>query len=301
MIRAIFSLLLATSLFAVEAPKAAERVTIQVGTLQRSYLIHIPVRRQTSRPVPLVLAFHGYTDNAEFHEQQTHFNRVADKYNFIVVYGEGIEGSWLVPGFALQKRPSAVPEEDVAYVKAIIDRLVSEKRVDPTAIYSTGYSNGGFFSIYLAQALNDRIAAIAPVSGGLFQTFKGNYQLARPIPVLLIHGTEDKLVPYAGRPGDLLPAEECAYFLARTNGAASEPTRTALPDKDPDDGTTSTRIEYAGKAPVQLIRIEGGGHEWPLFLPHPQDREWLGHMSRDYDASELIWHFFSRFRVAPAK
>jgi hypothetical protein len=52
-------------------------------------------------------------------------------------------------------------------------------------------------------------------------------------------------------------------------------------------------------APVQLIRIEGGGHEWPNFLPHPEDREWLGHMSRDYDASERIWQFFARFRRAP--
>jgi len=276
---------------------SAERITIQVGAIQRTYLIHVPAGREAGKPGPLVLAFHGYTDDAEFHEQQTHFNRVADQYGFTVVYGEGIDKAWHLPGFKVKPGQTPVtPEDDVAYVRAIIDRLVADKVADPAAVYSTGYSNGGYFSLYLAQVLNDRIAAIAPVSGGISYRLRDDYVLPRPVPVLMIQGTEDKLVPYAGRPGDLMPAEECAAFLAGKNGAAAEATRTGIPDADSADGTTSVLIEYAGPAPVQLIRIEGGGHEWPNFLPHPQDREWLGHMSRDFDASELIWKFFARFR-----
>jgi polyhydroxybutyrate depolymerase len=288
------ALMLAGSLL-LPGQEKAERKTIPVGDLQRTYLIHTPAGWKAGPPGPLVLAFHGYTDDAAFHEQQTHFNRVSDQYNFTVVYGEGIEGAWHLPGFKSKDRKPIKPEEDVAYVKAIIDRLVADKVADPSAVYSTGYSNGGYFSLYLALVLNDRLAAIAPVSGGITFLVKDVYKLPRPIPVLMIHGTEDKLVPYAGRPQDLMPAEECAAFLARINGAAAQTTRTALPDVDPNDGTTSTLIEYAGPVPVQLIRIEGGGHEWPNFLPHPQDREWLGHMSRDFDASELIWKFFARF------
>ncbi|MHB8055300.1 MAG: CE1 family esterase [Candidatus Aminicenantales bacterium] len=292
---AFLAMMLACSLVLPGQEKAA-RKTIRVGAIQRTYLIHTPARREAGKPGPLVLAFHGYTDNAEFHEQQTHFNRVADRYGFTVVYGEGTDGAWHLPGFKAKPGQTPItPEEDVAYVRAIIDLLLAEKVADPAAIYSTGYSNGGYFSLYLASVLNDRIAAIAPVSGGISYYLKGDYKLPRPVPVLMIHGTEDKLVPYAGRPNDLMPAEECAAFLARINGAAAQATRTALPDVDPNDGTTSTLIEYAGPVPVQLIRIEGGGHEWPNFLPHPQDREWLGHMSRDFDASELIWKFFARF------
>jgi polyhydroxybutyrate depolymerase len=257
-------MMLACSLL-LPGQEKAERKTIQVGDTQRTYLIHTPAGLEAGKPGPLVLAFHGYTDDAAFHEQQTHFNRVADKYNFTVVYGEGIDKAWHLPGFRSKDRKPVKPEEDVAYVKAVIDRLVADK-----------------------------------VSGGITYGLKNDYKLPRPVPVLMIHGTKDELVPFAGRPNDLMPAEECAAFLAKLNGAAAEPTRTALPDVDPNDGTTSTLIEYAGPVPVQLIRIENGGHEWPNFLPHPQDREWLGHMSRDFDASELIWQFFSRFRCPVA-
>lgn len=278
----------------------AERRAIQVGALERTYLIHTPAGREAGKPGPLVMAFHGYTDDAEFHEQQTHFNRVADKYGFTVVYGEGVEKAWHLPGFRGKDRKQITPQEDVAYVTAIIDRLVADKVADPAAVYSTGYSNGAYFSLYLASVLNDRIAAIAPVSGGITYALKADYTLARPVPVLLIHGTKDELVPYAGRPNDLMPAEECAVFLAGINGASAEAFRAVLPDVAPDDGTISTLFVYAGPAPVELIRIEDGGHEWPNFLPHPQDREWLGHFSRDFDASETIWLFFSRYRLPAA-
>jgi polyhydroxybutyrate depolymerase len=293
-------MLLSGALF-LPGQEKAERKTIQVGARERTYLIHIPAGREAGKPGPLVLAFHGYTDNAEFHEQQTHFNRVADKYGFTVVYGEGIDGAWHLPGFRPKNNQQAVTaDDDVAYVAAIIDRLVADKAADPAAIYSTGYSNGGYFSLYLAQVLNDRIAAIAPVSGGISYGLKNVYKLPRPVPALLIHGTKDELVPYAGRPNDLMPAEECAAFLAGINGAAAEAFQAVLPDVDPNDGTFSTLFVYAGPAPVVLIRIEDGGHEWPNFLPHPQDREWLGHCSRDFDASETIWLFFSRFHCPDA-
>jgi len=297
---AFLVLMLAAALLP-SAQEKAERVAIRVGGLQRTYLIHTPAGREAGKPGPLVLSFHGYTDSAEFSEQQTHFNRVADKYGFTVVYGEGIDGAWHLPGFRTKPGQTPVtPEEDVAYVTAIIDRLVADKVVDPAAVYSTGYSNGGYFSLYLANILNDRIAAIAPVSGGISYYHKHGYKLPRPVPVLLIHGTKDELVPYAGRPNDLMPAEECAAFLAGINGAATEAFQAVLPDVDPNDGTVSTLISYAGPAPVHLIRIEDGGHEWPNFLPHPQDREWLGHFSRDFDASETIWLFFSRYRLPAA-
>lgn len=295
-----FLVLMLAGALLLPAQEKAERVAIQVGKFQRTYLIHTPAGWEAGKPGPLVMAFHGYTDNAEFHEMQTHFNRVADKYGFTVVYGEGIDGAWHLPGAKFEGKTPVTADDDVAYVKAVIDRLVADKTADPAAVYSTGYSNGGFFSFYLAQVLNDRIAAIAPVSGGISYNHKNGYKLPRPVPALLIHGTKDELVLYTGRPNDLMPAEECAAFMAGVNGASAEAFQAVLPDVDPNDGTVSTLIAYAGPAPVYLIRIEDGGHEWPNFLPHPQDREWLGHFSRDFDASETIWLFFSRYRLPAA-
>ncbi len=75
-----------------------------------------------------------------------------------------------------------------------------------------------------------------------------------------------------------------------------------LPDVDPDDGTRISKTTYRGcerQTEVTQYTIFGGGHTWPtrqrkkgllrklLFDPL------VGRQSRDIDACELIWDFFS--------
>jgi poly(3-hydroxybutyrate) depolymerase len=46
--------------------------------------------------------------------------------------------------------------------------------------------------------------------------------------------------------------------------------------------------------PAAAIRIEGGGHQIPRFLPSfgPTMEAVLGPRNRDVDAAEAIWSFF---------
>ena len=59
-------------------------------------------------------------------------------------------------------------------------------------VYATGFSNGAFFSQLLACAMSDRIAAVAPVSGGPLRV---DCTPARPVPILIQHGSEDDSIP----------------------------------------------------------------------------------------------------------
>ncbi|HEY0300392.1 MAG TPA: hypothetical protein VGC36_03625, partial [Rhizomicrobium sp.] len=59
-------------------------------------------------------------------------------------------------------------------------------------IYSTGFSNGAFFSQVLACAMAERIAAVAPVSGGALAF---ECTPSRPVPILIQHGSRDDLIP----------------------------------------------------------------------------------------------------------
>ena len=52
-----------------------------------------------------------------------------------------------------------------------------------------------------------------------------------------------------------------------------------------------------GGAEVQLYRIEGGGHSWPMGRQYLPER-FIGRVSQDLDASGVILDFFAgRLRI----
>ena len=166
-------------------------------------------------------------------------------------------------------------------------------------------SNGGFMCYRLARDLPDLIAAIAPVSALLSPNLVDGFSPSAPMPVLIIQGTADPLVPYNGGPvapnffnprGTVMSAPDTASFFAKLDGCSPSGTVESLPDTAPSDGANAKRITYAGGrqgAEVELITIEGGGHTWPggpQYLPV----RLIGPVCRDFDASEVIWQFFAR-------
>jgi len=275
------------------------RCTLEVGSRERSYLIHVPPKYDPKQPTPVVLAFHGAMTNAPIMALSSGLSDKADEAGFIVVYPNGTgKGNlllvWNSGGF---HGPNAerLPD-DVAFVKAILDDLAKRINVDPNRVYATGISNGGMMCYRLAAELSQRIAAIAPVSGTLSVE---KCRPRRPIPVMHFHGTEDKLVPFAG------PDERTARFLsfksveetiriwARIDGCPRKPKTIELPDKVDDGTTVRQEINGPGKdgAEVVLFVISGGGHTWPgRQWPVP----WLGKTTRDISANDLMWEFFQK-------
>ena len=86
-------------------------------------------------------------------------------------------------------------------------------------------------------------------------------------------------------------------WWAKHNGCAAQPKVEKLPDRA-DDGTTVERKTFAaGKAgaPVVFYEIHGGGHTWPGGSLQPEAL--LGKTSRDINASEIIWEFFSKYTL----
>jgi len=79
-----------------------------------------------------------------------------------------------------------------------LDAIARAHTVDPRRIYATGISNGAVFSHYLAAHLSPRIAAIAPVVGGIADPPDAWLKLEQPVSVLMLQGTTDRLVPYQG-------------------------------------------------------------------------------------------------------
>ena len=265
---------------------SARRTMVFAGE-PRSYRLYAP-RARLAKPA-ILLVLHGLKGSAAEIEARTRysFDRLADRDGFIVVYPDAIDRQWRSghPG-------EAVTSDDVGFLSSLIDSLARVYDVDPKRVYVTGFSNGASMAYRLACERPDRIAAIAPVSGGLAEGLMPACAARshRPIPLLAIHGTADPVVPFDS--GEL--EGNLAYWVRR-NGCATSPTVSLPPDTDPNDGTR-TRVErYAhcqGGGDVVLYAIEGGGHRWPggdePFFVRPH-----GRTSRDFDGGTVIWDFLN--------
>ena len=281
------------------APSTPAR-TIWVGGLQRSYLLYVPGSVPRGRSAGLVVVLHGGGGNGRQIERHTGFSALADRRGFIAVYPDAVDRNWndgrAAPAIAAQQQNV----DDVGFLSALITGLTREFAVDPRRVYVTGASNGAFMSQRLAAELSDRIAAIAPVIGGMAPQVRDGFAPTVPVSVLLINGTDDSLVPYHGGAvartrGETISVAEIVRLWATHNRCPEGPETVLLADAGPHDGTRVHRTTYArcaNRTAVTLYTIEGGGHTWPgavQYLP----RAVIGRTSRDIEATPLIWQFFA--------
>ena len=268
--------------------------TLKSGGDLRNYWLVRPEGIEKTKPAPLLMVLHGSAGSGEDMMTVTRrgFERLADKEKFIVVYPDALERRWNDQGGTV---------DDVAFLLAIVDKLVADGLVDKNRIYVAGISNGGMMAQRLACEQADRIAGIATVAGGLPEPLQATCKPARALPVLVIHGTEDPIVPWSGGAvagfedfGKVLSARETAKFWAANNRCGDGGVIAAEPDRDPKDGTR-VKMEVFASCPagaaVKLAAVEGGGHTWPGGYQYLPER-FIGRTSQDVDANMLIWDFF---------
>lgn len=262
--------------------------------LARSYILYLPATANWSRPLPLVLVFHGGTGNAQSAIRMSGFNAIADQNGFAVVYPDGtgrLSDDKLLTwnggaccGYAQENNT-----DDVGFARAVVTDVQSLVAIDSRRIYATGLSNGAIMSHRLACEAADLFAAIAPVAGTL------NFapcQPARPVSVIEFHGTADQHIPYESGFGpqslvkvDFASVANSVEFWAGADGCKSPPQTNSFGDIRHEIWTNC-----ADSASVELYTIIGGGHAWP-----GGGDGWPGsdQPTATISASQLIWDFFA--------
>jgi polyhydroxybutyrate depolymerase len=269
---------------------AGEPRTLQVNGESRRYYLYLPPVWHREHPAPLVLVFHAGGGRASDIAPHTGFSRLADREGFVVAYPQGVRGRWNDGrGFA------TATHDDVGFVQVLVDTLGRELGIDPRRVYATGISNGAMFAYRLACDLPGAFAAVAPVAGALPAELAPGCAHGAAVSVIAFQGTADPLMPYlGGGTGQrrVLSAERSIGFWGTQAGCTGTPVTTDEPDRLAD-GTRVRRTVFLscreGRA-VELYTIEGGGHTWP---GGPEAGRRVGRVSREIDATELIWAFFA--------
>jgi polyhydroxybutyrate depolymerase len=115
-----------------------------------------------------------------------------------------------------------------------------------------------------------------------------------PISVIHVHGTADTRIRYAGGAGDGeagIDGPPVPDVIARWREVA----RWGRPTSTTDETVTTSVAECPRGVTVELITIDGAGHQWPGSRPKTLVERALGldPPSTALDATDTIWRFFA--------
>ena len=267
---------------------------VNIDGKTREYYISLP--RNTSKPVPLIINFHGFLDRAINQKEFSQMDNYAHQNGVGVVYPEGVKRSWNVGKAILSN------ENDIGFVNALIDSVSSKYNIDSDRIYACGFSNGGTFSYELICSLSNKIAAFGSVGGNFSINKKRVCNIDREIPLIHIHGTKDRLQEYNKSDRDFLSTIESFNFWAKYNQLDKTIVENITDVHKKDRTTVEKYTFYKNNSDTKVIhfKVENGGHLW---LGSPMGDRFLerllfGRNNHEINSSKELVDFFLKYKLS---
>ncbi len=237
-------------------PELAQRLAesgLVVHTIggSRPATLALPAGHDPQTPLPLLMAFHGYSGYASMMDD---FFEIPDRVNskgFALVLPDGTpddDGNrfWNATGLCCGRTDTK--PDDVAYLSGLMEEAMTLAAIDRT--YLMGYSNGGFISYRLACESLPGLAGIASIAGSSFDD-PTRCDGATPISVLQVHGDEDEVISIDGGsnpdlgPGSHPAASELVARWANRAGCDMSPeSLPAIGVSRFGNGTETTVTRY---------------------------------------------------------
>ena len=287
------------------------------GAGSQRFQVHLPPQHDATARLPVIMAIHGcgmtgYGFNSM--KSTTQFNRLADREGFIVVYPtqrilRGPLNCWNSGDPREQHRNAGEP----ALLAGVARQVIEMYHADPTRVHVAGASSGAGTAVILAATYPDVFATATSVAGGEYglnqvdpddpdatpprytarQAWAQMGERARPVPLLVVQGEQDQVVPplvgqrlvqHWGAVADLVDDGLLNSSLTL------ETQRTSVPAADSRHPYTHTVVTGRdGRSVVESYVVGGLGHAWP----GPAGEGWYTDRAGP-DASSLVWEFTKR-------
>lgn len=269
-----------TNIYGLNAPQTC----IDVNGVTRCWYTYTP-SITISGAIPLVIDFHGATTCASGTPWYTGWAQLASgatgigtDEHFILAMPQGntdpsiSDDTCWNAGYCccfIDDIPTTATVEDSLFVTKVIDALFANStlQIDTNRVYLAGHSNGCMLAQRFIAERSDLIAAVGCHAGVATlgeMSFGGNWLKPIevnatgyvPTPIMTVHGTADKIVPYDGAlyiPG----AEESISWWAEANACDMAASITV------DSSGKYATHEYsgcAGNTTAKLLEMYGVGH-----------------------------------------
>ena len=236
---------------------------------------------------PLVFVLHGYSD--PIGEARNWMTDASDRHKFALCVPDGLpdpkgKKSWNV-GYPFQKGFNV---DDVKTLCDMAEHVCKKYKLSEENTFATGCSNGGEMCYLLAYSDQTTFKALAPIAGLTLVWMYKELEAKRPIPLIEIHGTEDRTSEWTGDLdnkggwGAYMPVPlAVGYFVAKAR--CTEEVTGRIPGRDSTNGHyTITHKFLNGNDGIEIWLYEVVG------APH-------GTLTDDINTGEEVWNFFSKY------
>lgn len=155
------------------------------------YRLFIPSTYDKSKTYPMIVLLHGAggDENNFFDRYEGLWPKLAEERGYIIA---AVNGRGPVSGYAKENGA----EQDVLDVTSLVEK---NYKIDPTRIYLGGHSMGAGGTWRIGLEYRDRFAALAPIAGTrMTPALETALKSGRKIPLIIVAGVKDALVPIAG-------------------------------------------------------------------------------------------------------
>ena len=255
--------------------------SVKVDGHMHHLVMYLPDGMREGAPVVFVL--HGYGAGIW---RENPLVATADRHRFAVCIPEGLrdpqgERSWNV-GYPFQ---AGWKVDDVKALCRMARHVQKRYHLSRENTFLTGMSNGGEMCYLMAYSKQKTFKAVAPIAGLTMAWMYERLDAPRPIPLMEIHGTEDRVSEWTGDMenkggwGAYLPVPVAIGYWVAKNRCTSEQVERI----QGEEGHPIIKHRYSGSptgCEVWLYEVVGGVHSW---------------FTSDMDTGEEIWQFFARY------
>ena len=273
-------LLLTTSLHAEQFVEDS----LRIGGQMRHLVTFLPTGIKAD--APLVFVLHGYGGHIW---RENPLVETARREGFAVCIPQGLtdpkgKPSWNV-GYPMQEGWKVDDVKSLCRMAAFVQKRYHLSRENT---FLTGMSNGGEMCYLMAYSRQKTFRAVAPIAGLTMEWMYRTLQAPAPIPLMEIHGTEDRTSEWTGDPTNkggwgayMSVPLAVGYWVARNRCTTEETER--IESLKPEKGHYIIRHHFTGSesgCDVLLLEVVGAGHVW---------------FTEDMNTGDEIWKFFQGY------
>ena len=166
--------------------------------LSLRYVLNVPSGKPDDAAMPLVIVMHGR--GADANDLADLAPMIDDGYRF--VFPNAAKPFEPSPGYTFGwSWFDGWPPEGNSIVDSrtklitLIDKLTARYPTPEGKVVVAGFSQGGMMAIDAGFRTKQKVAGIVVMSGAIYEADMPDLRALRELPVLLIHGTQDDMIP----------------------------------------------------------------------------------------------------------
>ena len=274
----IFVLLLFLLYFSTNAQTISDSVLVE-GNYRK---FHFTKPNPNIKYTDLMFIIHGSNgDGFQMQKRVLASSKIEEKANeskTIIFYPDAYKRYWNECRKASPAEANLLNINEQEFFEAMINYAIKNLGINKKNVFVSGMSGGGHMTYKLAMTMPGTFKAAAAFIANLPDSTNMDCEMshAKPIPMMIVNGTDDPINPYNGgvvdlgsiKMGAVLSTEKTLAYWVNLAQYKGVPSKVTMPDAFPNNAENIEKFTYKKKyhPEIVLYKVNGMKHSFPLDI-----------------------------------